>query len=184
MFDFISLPILIVVVLAGYFFFLYNSLAKLKVAISEAWSQIDVYLKRRSDLIPNLVESVKGYASHESKVFEEVTQARSALMSAQTVEDTAKADNMLTNALKSLFAVAEAYPDLKAQAGFADLQKQLAETEDKIAYARQFYNATVRDFNTKIVVFPNNLVSGMFGFKPEAFFEATSEERNKIDVKF
>ncbi len=176
--------IILIVAIGGYLVALYNSLAQLKVRITEAWSQIDVYLKRRADLIPNLVETVKGYASHEKGVFEEVTKARSALMSAKTVEETEKADNMLTGALKSLFAVAEAYPDLKAQANFSSLQTELSQTEDKIAYARQFYNATVRDFNTKIVTFPNNLVAGVFGFTKEPFFEASETERENVKVNF
>ena len=174
----------ILIALVGYLVLLYNSLAQLKVRIKEAWSQIDVHLKRRVDLIPNLVETVKGYAAHEKGVFEEVTKARSAVMSAQGVAETEKADNMLTGALKSLFAVAEAYPELKAQASFGSLQTQLSDTEDKIAYARQFYNATVRDFNNKLVTFPNNIIAGFFGFKAEPFFEATSEERQNVQVKF
>jgi len=177
------IPILIVALL-GYLVVLYNSLVQLKVRIKEAWSQIDVHLKRRADLIPNLVETVKGYASHEKGVFEEVTKARSALLGAQGVAETEKADNMLTSALKSLFAVAEAYPDLKAQTSFGSLQTQLSDTEDKIAYARQFYNATVRDFNNKIVTFPNNIIAGALGFKSELFFEATAEEKQNVQVKF
>lgn len=180
----LSLPIIILIVVSVYLLFLYNTLAKMKVTISEAWSTVDVQLKRRADLIPNIVETVKGYASHEKEVFEKVTKARSALMNAQGVTETEKADNMLTGALKSLFAVAEAYPELKAQANFSGLQKELSETEDKIAYSRQFYNATVKDFNEKIVTFPNNFLSQMFGFKREPFFEATSEERENVEVKF
>lgn len=180
----ISLSFIILVALGAYLLILYNLLARMKVAIKEAWSTVDVQLKRRADLIPNIVETVKGYASHEKAVFQKVTEARSAVMKATGVPETAKADNMLTGALKSLFAVAEAYPDLKAQANFSDLQKQLSETEDKIAYSRQFYNATVKDFNTKIVMFPNNLLAGLFGFKSEPFFEATSGERENVEVKF
>ncbi|MBT6401502.1 LemA family protein [candidate division WWE3 bacterium] len=180
----LSLPIIILIAVAAYLLFLYNMLAKMKVVIKEAWSTVDVQLKRRADLIPNIVETVKGYASHEKEVFEKVTKARSAVMNANGVSETADADNMLTGALKSLFAVAEAYPELKAQANFSDLQKELSGTEDKIAYARQFYNATVKDFNTKIVTFPNNLLSQVFGFKREPFFEATSSERENVEVKF
>ncbi len=178
------LLIVALVLIGGYLLALYNSLAQLKVKIKEAWSQIDVYLKRRADLIPNLVETVKGYASHEKEVFEKVTQARSALMNAKGVQETEQANNMLTGALKSLFAVAEAYPELKAQSSFGSLQTELSQTEDKIAYARQFYNATVRDFNTKLVTFPNNIVGKLFGFANEPFFEATAEEKQAVQVKF
>jgi LemA protein len=176
--------LILLAVIGGYLLVLYNSLARMKVRIKEAWSQIDVHLKRRADLIPNIVETVKGYASHEKEVFEKVTKARSALMKASTVEEAEKADNMLTGALKTLFAVAEAYPELKAQVNFSELQKELSETEDKVAYSRQFYNATVRDFNTKIVTFPNNIISKLFGFKREPFFEASPGEREAVKVKF
>ncbi len=162
----------------------YNSLASLKVKISEAWSQIDVQLKRRADLIPNLVETVKGYASHEKEVFENVTRARSALMSAQTPKEAGEADTMLTGALKSLFAVAEAYPELKAQEGFVNLQKELSDTEDKVAYSRQFYNSVVRALNEKLVMFPSNMIGQMFGFKPAEFFEAEEKEREAVKVDF
>ncbi len=183
-----SLPLLIILaplaLIAIYLVGVYNSLATLKVKIKEAWSQIDVQLKRRIDLIPNLVETVKGYATHEKEVFEKVTRARSALMGAQNPAEAGKADNMLTGALKSLFAVAEAYPELKAQEGFLNLQKELSDTESKVAYARQFYNSVVRDFNTKIVVFPNNLIAGMLGFVKETFFEAEEAEREAVKVDF
>src|SRR3989338_3886470 len=167
-----------------YFIATYNGFIVLKTRIQEAFSGIDVQLKRRADLIPNLVETVKGYAKHEKGVFEEVTKARSALMSAKTPADKAEANNMLTDALKSLFAVAEAYPDLKASENFRDLQRQLEDTEDKIAYSRQFYNSNVLDYNTKIQTFPSNLVANIFGFKQEEFFAATEEERKKVEVKF
>ncbi|HLD50961.1 hypothetical protein A3K34_02505 [candidate division WWE3 bacterium RIFOXYC1_FULL_40_10] len=163
---------------------LYNSLASLKVRIKEAWSQIDVQLKRRADLIPNLVETVKGYATHEREVFENVTKARAALISAQNPKEAGEADNMLSGALKSLFAVAEAYPELKAQEGFTNLQKELSDTEDKVAYSRQFYNNVVRQFNEKIVVFPSNLIANMLGFKAEEFFEANDTEREAVKVGF
>jgi len=162
----------------------YNSLVTLRNRVREAWSQIDVQLKRRSSLIPNLIETVKGYAKHEKGVLEEVTKARTALMKAETLPEKAEANNMLTGALKSLFAVAEAYPQLQASENFKDLQRQLEDTEDKVAYSRQFYNANVLDFNAKIQVFPSNLVAGMFGFKTFEFFAATEEERKKIEVKF
>jgi len=163
---------------------LYNSLRSLQVKIKEAWSQIDVQLKRRADLIPNLVETVKAYASHEKEVFENVTKARAALMSAGDPQEAEKADNQLKGALKSLFAVAEAYPELKAQEGFTNLQNELSDTEDKVSYARQFYNSVVRQFNEKIVVFPSNLLAGMLGFKEQPFFEASEAERESIKVQF
>lgn len=176
--------ILITVGLVLYFIAVYNALATLKVKIGEAWSQIDVQLKRRTDLIPNLVETVKGYASHEKEVFENVTKARSALMGATTPEQAGQADNLLTGALKSLFAVAEAYPELKAQDGFVNLQKELSDTEDKVAYSRQFYNSVVRQFNEKIVAFPTNIIAGSLGFKQEQFFEANESERQSVKVDF
>ena len=163
---------------------LYNSLVTLRVRIKEALSQIDVQLKRRADLIPNLVESVKGYAKHEKGVFENVTNARSALMKAETVHEKAQADNMLTGALKSLFAVAENYPNLRASENFQQLQKELSDTEDKVAYSRQFYNNVVMEYNTKIAMFPNAIVANMFAFKPDEFFEAEEEDKKKVEVKF
>ena len=163
---------------------IYNSLVTLKVKIKEAWSQIDVQLKRRADLIPNIVETVRGYASHEKEVFENVTQARSALLAAKSPMEAGKADQMLQGALGRLFAVAEAYPELKAQEGFVNLQKELSDTEDKVAYSRQFYNSIVKDYNQKIVVFPSNLFASLMGFKPEEFFEATEAEKANVQVKF
>lgn len=172
------------VLLGGFLFWLYNSLVRSKTGVEEAWSHIDVQLKRRIDLIPNLVETVKGYAKHEKGVFENVTKARSALLSAETVKETEKADNMLAGALKTLFAVAENYPKLMAAGNFKGLQEELADTEDKVAYARQFYNGNVRDFNILIKSFPNVLLASMLGFKPAEFFEAESGERKKPEVKF
>jgi len=163
----------IIVLLVVYVWTTYNSLVVLKTRIQESLSGIDVQLKRRIDLIPNLVETVKGYAKHEKTVFENVTKARSSLMNANSMEDKAQANNMLTGALKSLFAVAEAYPELKASENFRDLQRQLEDTEDKIAYSRQFFNSNVLEFNTKLKVFPNNMLANMLGFKEEAFFAAT-----------
>lgn len=174
----------LVVLIALFVWGLYNSLVTLKVRIKEALSQIDVQLKRRADLIPNLVETVKGYAKHEKGVFEEVTKARSALMKAESVHEKAAADNMLTGALKSLFAVAENYPNLRASENFQQLQKELSDTEDKVAYSRQFYNNVVMEYNTKIATFPNNMLSGMFGFAPDVFFEATEEDKKRVEVKF
>ncbi len=162
----------------------YNALVTLKARIQEALSGIDVQLKRRADLIPNLVETVKGYAKHEKGVFENVTKARSALMKADGVQEKAEANNMLTGALKSLFAVAEAYPDLKANTNFQDLQAQVADTEDKIAYSRQFYNSNVLEYNTKVQMFPSNLIANVFGFKIAEFFQASDEERKNVKVSF
>ena len=172
------------VLLAVYLIATYNGFVVLKARIKEALSGIDVQLKRRSDMIPNFVETVKGYAKHEKSVFEEVTKARSALMSAKTPLEKAEANNMLTAALKTLFAVAEAYPDLKASENFRDLQRQLEDTEDKIAYSRQFYNSNVLEYNSRIKIFPSNLIANMFTFKEEEFFEAEEEERKKVNVKF
>lgn len=180
------LPIILVLLALVVFYFIgvYNKLAKLVVRIEEAWSQIDVQLKRRVDLIPNLIETVKGYASHESEVFQKVTEARTALMNANSVDEKGQADQMLSGALKSLFAVAESYPELKAQEGFMNLQKELSDTEDKVAYSRQFYNSVVRDFNSMLVVFPTNFVGQMLGYSKKSFFEATEEERKSVKVDF
>ena len=161
---------------------MYNSLITLRNRCDNAWSQVDVQLRRRYDLIPNLVETVKGYAKHESGVFERVTQARAAAVNAQTVKAQGEADNMLTGALKSLFAVAEAYPDLKANQNFLMLQEELAGTESKIAYARQFYNDVVMKFNMKQQVFPSNIIANMFAFKEKEYFEI-GEEAAKGPVK-
>jgi LemA protein len=176
--------IIVAVVIFGYIVSLYNGLVTLKVKIKEAWSQIDVQLKRRVDLIPNLVETVKGYATHEKEVFENVTKARSALVGAQTPAEASAANNQLAGALKSLFAVAEAYPELKAQEGFVNLQKELSDTEDKVAYSRQFYNSVVRQYNERIVAFPGNVFANMLGFKAEEFFAATEAERQAVKVDF
>lgn len=181
-------PILLIIALAAviiiYLVATYNGFIVLKIRIQEALSGIDVQLKRRADLIPNLVETVKGYAKHEKEVFENVTKARSALMGASNLKEKADANNQLTGALKSLFAVAEAYPQLQASQNFQDLQRQLEDTEDKVAYSRQFYNSNVLDFNTKAQTFPNNVIASMFGFKEFEFFQATEEEKKKVDVKF
>lgn len=167
----IGLLLFVLVALALIVVGMYNSLVKLKVRVDEAWSDITVQLKRRMDLIPNLVNTVKGYAAHESSVFEKVTEARSALQNAKGVKESAEAENMMEGALKSLFAVAEAYPDLKANQNFMQLQQELVDTEDKIQGARRFYNAGVRDLNTKIKMFPTNLIAGMLGFTEREFFE-------------
>ncbi len=175
----------VVIVIALWLIATYNGLIRLKNQTDEAWSDIDVQLKRRYDLIPNLINTVKGYASHESGVFEKVTLARSAAMGAQNPQDKAAAEGMLTNTLKSLFAVSEAYPDLKANANFLKLQDELSDTENKIQAARRFYNGNVRDFNTKLQVFPTNIIANMLGFKDRAFFGLDNEnERNVPNVQF
>jgi LemA protein len=174
----------IVVLLVLYVWSTYNNLVVLKARIKEALSGIDVQLKRRIDLIPNLIETVKGYAKHEKQIFEDVTKARSEMMKAGNVSDKLKANDQMTGALKSIFALAENYPNLKANENFAELQRQLEDTEDKIAYSRQFFNANILDYNTSIVTFPNSIIANNFGFAQEKFFEATEEERKKVDVKF
>ena len=177
----------VVLVLAiGFIVATYNGLVTLRNRVEEAWSDITVQLKRRTDLIPNLVNSVKGYATHEKEVFKKVTEARSAIMDAKGVKDTAEAENMLEGALKSLFAVAEAYPDLKANQNFMQLQQELVDTEDKIQASRRFYNGGVRDLNTKIQTFPANIVAGMFNFQAKEFFEVEDRAsvENPVEVKF
>jgi LemA protein len=179
----IILAVLVVLVI-----FLYNSLVRAKVRADEAWSDISVQLKRRYDLIPNLVNTVKGYAKHEKTVFQDVTEARANALNANTVNEVAAADNQFQAALKSLFAVAEAYPDLKANENFKELQAELVDTEDKIQAARRFYNGAVRDLNTKIQTFPSNIFAGMLGFRQREFFEVDEAESavvNKpVDVDF
>ncbi|HUU30962.1 MAG TPA: LemA family protein [Phycisphaerae bacterium] len=163
----------------------YNGLVRLRNVVESAWSQIDVQLKRRYDLIPNLVETVKGYAAHEKETFERVIQARQRGMDASNVKDQQAAENMITGALRQLFALSEAYPDLKANQNFLALQEELASTENKIGFARQYYNETVKDFNTRQQVFPTNLVAGPFGFKPADFFEIEEPAaREAPKVKF
>jgi LemA protein len=162
----------------------YNDLIKSRNRVDEAWSDIDVQLKRRYDLIPNLVETVKGYAGHENQVFTKVTEARSQAMQAKGIEEKGKAEDILSGTLKSLFAVAESYPDLKASTNFLQLQDELSDTENKIQASRRFYNGNVRDFNTKIQVFPNNMIAGMLGFKKYEFFQIGEEEKAAPQVKF
>jgi len=182
----IILAIIVVVVL--FLWVSYNALVTLKIRVDEAWSDITVQLKRRLDLIPNLVETVKGYAAHESGVFTAVTEARANALNAQGVKETAAANNQFEGALKSLFAVAEAYPDLKASQNFSELQAELVDTEDKIQASRRFYNGGVRDLNTKIQTFPSNIVAGMFGFVGREFFELGEAEQAQaekaVNVKF
>lgn len=163
---------------------IYNSLVSARLRMLESFSGIDVQLKRRSDLIPNLVETVKGYAKHEKGVFEEVTKARAALLSAHDPHTQAVANDSLSGALKTLFAVAESYPDLKASNNFKELQDELADTETKIASARQFYNANVLDYHTRLGVVPNNLVAAIFAFQKAEFFEAREGDRKEMQVKF
>lgn len=174
----------IVVIVLLWLLVTYNSLVTLRNRVREAWSQIDVQLKRRSSLIPNLVETVKGYAKHEKGVFEEVTKARSALMGAQSLGDKAKANDQLSGALKSLFAVAEAYPQLRASENFKQLQDEISDTETKVAASRQFYNTNVLDLNNNIETMPTALIANMFHFTKEEFFKATEEEKADIKVEF
>jgi len=176
----VALVVLTVLFLWG----LYNSLVRSRMRVRESWSGIDVQLKRRYSLIPNLVETVKGYAAHEREVFENVTKARAALMSAGDARSAAEANNHLTSALKALFAVAENYPQLRASENFMQLQKELSDIEAKIAYARQFYNSNVMFYNTKIQVFPNVLLARSFGFTLADFFAATEAERAEVRVSF
>lgn len=180
--------IAVVILVAIVLWVIYNSLVTLKIRVDEAWSDITVQLKRRLDLIPNLVETVKGYATHESGVFTAVTEARANALNAQGVKETAAAENQFEGALKSLFAVAESYPDLKASQNFSELQQELVDTEDKIQASRRFYNGGVRDLNTKIQTFPSNVIAGMFGFKNREFFELDEAEQKiaekPVDVKF
>jgi LemA protein len=175
----------VIVLIALWLVVVYNGLIKLRNQTDEAWSDIDVQLKRRYDLIPNLIETVKGYAGHEKEVFQKVTEARTQAMQAQGAKKHAEAENMLSGALKTLFAVAEAYPELKANENFAKLQDELSDTENKVQASRRFYNGNVRDFNTKLQVFPTNLIGNTLGFKPYEFFEIeNAEERKTPEVKF
>jgi LemA protein len=182
MVGWIILAVLVVIgfMVAG----MYNSVVQLRVRCDSAWSDIDVQLKRRHDLIPNLVETVKGYAAHEKGTFENVAKFRSQAMQATSPADKAQAENQLTGALKSLFAVAEAYPELKANQNFLELQGSLSQLEDTIQNARRYYNAVVRDLNTKIQSFPTNILAGMFNFQARQFFEAAAGDREPVAVKF
>lgn len=164
---------------------IYNRFVRLRFTVRSSWSDIDVLLKKRYNLVPNLVETVKGYASHERAVFEKVTEARAKAMQASSPAEKAQAENIFRDALKSLFAVAEAYPDLKASIQFSQLQTQLQQVEDSIEYARRYYNAVVRDYNTMTEAFPSNLIAGQFGFTKEEFFELEAPaEREPVQVKF
>lgn len=175
--------LIIIVVLALWVVAMYNRFVRLRNRTDEAWADIDVQLKRRYDLIPNLVETVKGYASHEKEAFENVTKARAAALGAEqkgNPAEVAQAENQLAGALKSIFAIAEAYPDLKANENFLELQRELSDTENKIQAARRFYNTNVRDMNTATEVFPSNIIASMFGFGKREFFELENEEERKV----
>jgi len=174
----------IIVVVGLVFAGMYNGLVKLRNKVENAWAQIDVQLKRRYDLIPNLVETVKGYASHEKETLERVIQARNMAISAEGPQEQAQAENMISGALKSIFALSEAYPDLKANQNFLNLQEELTSSEDRISYARQFYNDTVNRYNTKIQTFPSVFVANAFGFAEREYFEAEGEARGPVQVRF
>ncbi|MBR3204484.1 LemA family protein [Candidatus Saccharibacteria bacterium] len=181
--------LLIILLVLGVFWATYNSLVRLDERVNEAWSDITVQLKYRADLIPNVVETVKGYAKHEKEVFEGVTEARSAVMGAKTVKSAAKAEAEMNNALSKVFAIAEAYPELKANTNFQKLQEQLQDVEDKVQAARRFYNSGAKELNTKIKTFPTNIINNIIGhFKPRDYFEVPETERTKIEnapeVKF
>lgn len=184
--DLISIIVTVIIIIFIVFtaVHMYNNLVALRNRVKNSYSQIDVQLKRRNDLIPNLVETVKGYAAHEKEVFEEVSKARSNMLSASNVQETAQADNQLTGALKSLFAVAESYPELKANDNFKQLQSELSETEDKISYARQFYNDVVMKYNNTCEQFPSSLMAKAFNFKEAEFFESSEEEKSVPKVEF
>lgn len=174
----------IVILLVLYVWSLYNGLVTLKMHIDEAWSEIDVQLKRRADLIPNLVETVKGYAKHEKSIMTAVTDAHKAMLGAKSIDAKAKASDALSGALGKLLAIAENYPQLKANDSFIQLQKELSDTEDKVAYSRQYYNTSVLEFNTKIKLFPNSLLATNLGFTGKEFFGASEEERKAVKVNF
>ena len=177
--------VVVVIAVLGFIIMgLYNSLVRGRLRVKEAWSGIDVQLKRRASLVPNLVETVKGYATHEREVFENVTRARSMLQQAGTPGQAAEANNMLTQTLRSLFAVSENYPDLKANQNFLELQRELSDIEEKIAYARQFYNTNVLSYNSSTATFPSVFFARTFGFQPEEFFEAEDEARQDVKVSF
>jgi len=176
--------VIVLVVIGAILAGIYNGLVRSRNRVKEAWSGIDIQLRRRASLVPNLVETVKGYAEHEREVFEEVTKARSALEQAGNVQDSAAANNMLTGALRHLFAVAENYPQLQAAQNFRELQQELSDIEEKIAFARQFYNTNVLDYNNRIGTIPSSIIAGMFDFQPEQFFEADEEGRAEVHVDF
>jgi LemA protein len=174
----------VLLAIAGFFVLTYNSFIHLRNTVQEAFSTMDVYLKKRVDLIPNLVETVKGYASHEKETFQSVIEARNRVMQASSPSEREASENALTGTLKSLFALSENYPELKADTQFLDLQKQLQKIEEDIAQSRKYYNAVVRTFNTKVQSFPSNLIAGIFGFKEEAYFTIEESERENVRVSF
>ena len=178
------IAIIVIAVIALWFIGTYNGLIRLKNRVDEAWSDIDVQLKRRYDLIPNLVNTVKGYATHEKELFEKVTEARSRAMNAGNPHDKAEAENMLSGTLKSLFAVSENYPELKANTNFLELQRELSDTENKIQASRRFFNGNVMEYNTKIQVFPTNMFASMLGFMKREFFEIAESEKEPVKVAF
>ena len=179
------IALIVVVLLIIWIIAIYNGLVSSRLKVDNAWSQIDVQLQRRFDLIPNFVETVKGYASHESETFEKIAQLRTSWANAGTVSEKAELDNQLSGALKTIMAVSENYPDLKANQNFSELQQELQNTENKISFSRQFYNDSVTMYNTKLEVFPSNIIASMFGFKPEEFFKVESEEaRKNVKVDF
>jgi len=183
----ITVPVILLVIVGVVLLYVvvaYNGLVTLRNRVSEAWSDIDVQLKRRYDLIPNLVSTVKGYAAHESGVFQKVTEARANAMQAGNAHDKAQAENMLSDTLKSLFAVAEAYPDLKANQNFLELQRELSDTENKIQASRRFYNGNVLELNNKIDMFPSNLIAGAFHFEKSEFFEVEEVAKEPVQVAF
>lgn len=183
--NYSNIIIVTAVVLILWLVLTYNGLVRRRYRVKEAWADIDIQLKRRYDLIPNLVETVKGYAAHEKESFEKVTQARAAALGAQTIHEKETAENVLTSALKSIFAIAEAYPQLRAVESFTKLQEELSDTENKIQAARRFYNGNVMELNTKIETFPTNLIAGIFGFKKEEFFQLQQEEaKEPVKVSF
>lgn len=186
--EILIILLIVIVALALIVVGMYNSLIRLKNRVDEAWSDIDVQLKRRYDLIPNLVETVKGYASHERETLEKVIKARTDAMAAQSTGDAkaqADAENILSGTLKSIFALSENYPELKANTNFLELQRELSDTENKIQASRRFYNGNVRDFNTKLEIFPTNIIGNMLGFKSRAYFEITDEkEKENVKVAF
>lgn len=178
------IPITLILFIILWLIFTYNRLVKLRIMTDQAWSDVEVQLKRRHDLIPNLIESVKGYASHERNTLEEIVKLRNSAIEATSPEKKIEAENMLTKALRQLFALAENYPDLKASANFQKLQDELAKIEDILSQARRYFNAVVRDYNTSISIFPNNLIASLLGFLPKTFFETEEEEKAVPTVKF
>ena len=182
--TFLIVIVVIIVLILGFVMATYNSLVQLRNKVRDQFSQIDVQLKRRADLIPNLEVTVKGYAKHESETFESVIQARNSYTTAKTDEEKIKASKDITAGISKLFALAESYPELKANENFLNLQSQLKEVEDKISYSRQFYNDSVLMYNNKIEMFPSNLIASIFNFKKEAFFEANETDRENVKVKF